>query len=217
MKNLKSFIYYFMWLEQGIINITDEQIEEQVKEYISKYKDDICEKEECDIFDNPTGLGYLAEDNELFKKITKYIDKAIKEIKKEQIQKEKNDDINNFIKELKKLNKKNVFQIVKSYERVSFFDGFTEEKIDELVNLPANSLFVFNHVINYRYSDNNYVNNKKQYCFYISEMDFLKKLKEKLSKEAKEIKSLRKVAIGYLLNNIQDAIIKLEKCKNESS
>jgi len=48
-------------------------------------------------------------------------------------------------------------------------------------------------------------------------MDFLKKLKEKLSKEAKEIKSLRKVAIGYLLNNIQDAIIKLEKCKNESS
>ena len=149
------------FMEKGIINITDEQIEEQVKEYISKYKDDICEKEECDIFDNPTGLGYLAEDNELFKKITKYIDKAIKEIKKEQIQKEKNDDINNFIKELEKLNKKNVFQIVKSYERVSFFDGFTEEKIDELVNLPANSLFVFNHVINYRYSDDNYVNNKK--------------------------------------------------------
>lgn len=207
------------FMEKGIIDVTKEQIEEQVEKYISKFKDSNFWKEkDFDIWDNPTGLGYLAEDNELFKKIKIHIDEVIKEIKKEQVQKNKDNDINNFIKELRESNKSNIYQILSSYEFIPFFDGFDKEKIDELINLPTKSLFIFNHIINNRYSDNYYLNNKKRYCSYVDEIDFLNKLKRLFDKKINKgkLKKLTKLAVTYLLNNIEDAISKLEKCKNES-
>ena len=212
-----GILIFFM--EKGIIDVTEEQIEKQVEKCISKFKDSNFWKEkDFDIWVNPTGLGYLAEDTELFKKIEKDISKAIEEIKKEQLQKKKNNDIDNFIRELKEFNDNNAHKILSRYEFIPFFDRFNEEKIDALLNLPAKSLFIFNHIISDRYSDHYYLNNKKRYCSYVEEINFLNKLKElfgiKLNEE--NLKKLTKLAVKYLLNNIEDAISKLEKCKNEN-
>ncbi|ACM93292.1 KAP family P-loop domain protein [Nautilia profundicola AmH] len=211
-----GIIIFFM--ENEIINdINEKYIIKQIYKCIEKFKkNNYWTEKKFDIWNNPTGLGYLSENSELFDKIIDIFINEINEIERNKKNKQKIKDLENIVLNLKENKKEKVFQVLKKYESDSFFDLFSENQIDSLIKLPSNSLFLLNHIIYKRYISN-YLD--KNLCkYYLKELSFLRNFQDKITEHnITKLINFKQLAFKTLLENIRNAIEKLEKCKNEIS
>jgi len=213
-----SLLIFFS--KKGFIDLNIKEIKNQLNSCINKFrKTDVWIKQKFLDFHNPTGLGYIAEDDKDFIEIENYLINEIKQIEKEFKLKQLREDIAKFINSLKEGSEENVLEIISKYEHMSFFDNFSDSQIDEIVSLPAKSLFVLNNIINYRFSDNYIFNGEKRYCLYVAELSFFEKLKKDLFKvlEKEKISNLKKLSLEYILINIDKGIKKLKECNEKTN
>ena len=208
-----SLLIFFQ--KKELIELDIEEIENRLNECIKKFEktDSWKIKQEILDFYNPTGLRYLAENDEDFIRMKNFLIKEIEKIEKKHKLKQKREDITKFLDYLESYDEENISQLIKQYEHKTFFDKFEKEQINRIVSLPAKSLFILNNVINNRFSDNYIYNGQNRYCLYIKEVNFLENLKYLLGNKENKISKLKKLSVKYLLTNIEEVFKKLKNCK----
>lgn len=197
--------------KKGVISFEDKEIEKKFLECIEKYKNSKFWKEKDFMLDfNPTGLGFMGENDPFFRKLLKIFKEKIEKVKENYELEIFETDKKRFL-DLLKINDKLIFEFLKKYKFESFFDKFDDEEIKEILNLNAANLFTFNHILSSRYPDNYYYESKPIYCVYAKEKEFLNKLNEEIEKvDINNVSKLKKIALDNLISIIKKSIEKIE-------
>ena len=160
--------------KKGLCKLSLEDIEKQVNQSIEKYKKTSTWKEKLfksGLRFNDTGLGYMDDDSEEFRKFYKLVMDVNKQVYFENqkwIEKNTQDKLLYAIKNNNQEIIENI--LLDEYKGKPIFKDLPpSDFLNLLTNISNKNLTKFNHVMSSRYPDYHFVNNQPYNCYYFKE------------------------------------------------
>jgi len=208
--------------KKGLCDLSLEDIEKQVSMSIEKYKkipiwkDNLFNNDRFSF--NRTGLGYMDEESEEFRKFYKLVMDENKEIYDENKKLIEKNKLDKLLEAIKQKNQEVIKTILlDEYKEKPIFKDLSPMALLTLLTTIGNkNLTEFGYVLGSRYPDYHSVNNQPYHCYYFKEeLKFWKKLDEELTKYL-DNKNSKKLSIVRLEEfheySIKKLVEKLENC-----
>jgi len=209
-----ALLVYFN--KNKLFHLSIEDIEDEVKKCIERYKNTSTWKDTLfdDMYYNNTGLGYMGEEDEDFRRLHNLIKKENEKVYSEEIKIKEKNKLQTLVRAINEWDEEFIKKLLlDEYESKPIFNNLSAKRLTEQINkISNNNIKEFGYILHARYSENKSLNGRKYYCYLTEELPFWKEMKKEFEL-LNTSKGLKKYLLQQFENYGIDKIIKkLENC-----